>query len=88
MFEEDFDKFTVFTQDDNYTMYINDATDHFNSYLQAFDHLRHLKVFVARKTGTMQAEYIIVDNDANLVYHHLAMHGIEDYINALREVPQ
>jgi len=81
MLEEDFDKFRVYTKDDEYTMYTNDATDYFNSYLQAFDHLRHLKVFVARKTGTMQAEYIIVDDKSELVYHHLAMQGIEDYIN-------
>ena len=81
MDDADFDRFTVYAHGDKVTLYINDATDEFNNFLQSRNDLKDFRVFVARINGTVQSEYVLLDGSDNIVFHSNVMQMVEDYIN-------
>ena len=81
MIDTDWDKFKEYAKHEKFTLFTNDVTDQCNSFLQARDDLKRYKVFVIRINGTERAEYVIVNEDNVMIYHHMTMQAIEDYIN-------
>ena len=81
--EEDWEKYTVYAKGDKFTLYISPVTDDMNNFIESRDDLKSkgYKVFVVRMNDSMRAEYVIVNGDNKMIFHHPAMQETENFIN-------